>query len=359
MYDERLGSYSIAATRAGTPSLRRLKSILRYSRLAPPPRWREVLRPCVLRPPDFVRPSVSDFSGSPLVTSEKSGYVAKRRPGLVGFGFLMAIRCSLPGPRATGGAQDRAGQGRRAKPMPGAWASPRTQIQRRSCASSGGAGVGERASLLERLQSGEDRDLVLGPHLHDCLLPGSGAAGGPAAALGLGLDRRGADVEHLDGLADLRLVCVGMDAERVLAGRRQHVGLLGHDRADDDLAGFHHTASLARTSRLTRSVSRLTAASESTSHPAPTRSATPTSSTPSTRTWRRLRNERCTLSSSGPVTTNSGCGSRQPSSPSAACLVDGSANAPASTSASELRPACSDSALRRAARRSLRLTLTV
>ena len=29
----------------GSPSLRRLKSIFRYSRLAPPPRWREVLRP--------------------------------------------------------------------------------------------------------------------------------------------------------------------------------------------------------------------------------------------------------------------------------------------------------------------------
>src|SRR3954464_13494601 len=155
----RLGSYSIAATRPGTPSLVRLKSMRRYRRLAPPPRWREVLRPCVLRPPDFVRPSVSDFSGSPLVTSEKSGYVAKRRPGLVGLGFLIAIRCSLPGPRATGGAQDGTGQGRRMKPMPGASASLRTQIQRRSCAS-GRAGVGERASLLECLQSGEDRDLV-------------------------------------------------------------------------------------------------------------------------------------------------------------------------------------------------------
>ena len=42
----------------------RLKSILRYLRLAPPPRWREVTRPWALRPPDFVSPSVSDFSGS-------------------------------------------------------------------------------------------------------------------------------------------------------------------------------------------------------------------------------------------------------------------------------------------------------
>src|SRR3954462_3821760 len=232
MYAERLGSYSIAATRAGTPSLRRLKSILRYSRLAPPPRWREVLRPCVLRPPDFFRPSVSDFSGSALVTAEKSENVAKRRPGLVGLGLRMAIRCSLPGPRAAGGAQNRAGQGRRVKPMLDAWANPRTQIQRRCWASSGGAGAGEGASLPEGLQSGEDRDLVVRPHLHDRLLPRPGAAGGPAAALGLGLHRHGAHVEHLDlgeelldGLADLGLVRLGMDAERVLARRREHVGL--------------------------------------------------------------------------------------------------------------------------------------
>ena len=62
----RFGSYSIAATLAGTPSLRRLKSILRYLRLAPPPRWREVTRPWALRPPDLRSPSVSDFSGSRL-----------------------------------------------------------------------------------------------------------------------------------------------------------------------------------------------------------------------------------------------------------------------------------------------------
>ena len=73
MYAVRLGSYSIAATFAGTPSLRRLKSILRYRRLAPPPRWREVLRPWALRPPVFFRPSTSDFSGSVFVISAKSG----------------------------------------------------------------------------------------------------------------------------------------------------------------------------------------------------------------------------------------------------------------------------------------------
>src|SRR6185295_9657345 len=104
MYDDRFGSYSIAATFAGTPSLRlRLKSILRYRRLAPPPRWRAVLRPRALRPPDFVRPSTSVFSGRSFVISAKSGYVEKRRPGLVGLGLRMAMRISpRRGPRGPG-----------------------------------------------------------------------------------------------------------------------------------------------------------------------------------------------------------------------------------------------------------------
>src|SRR5918999_6244268 len=97
MYDERFGSYSMAATLAGIPSLRRLKSILRYRRLAPPPRWRAVTRPCVLRPPDFLRPSVSDFSGSfPFVTASCWRKVAKRRPGEVGLYFLIAMAYSVP-----------------------------------------------------------------------------------------------------------------------------------------------------------------------------------------------------------------------------------------------------------------------
>src|SRR3954453_921333 len=99
MWAERLGLYSIAATLAGTPSLVRLKSILRYLRLAPPPRWRAVTRPRELRPPDFVRPSVSDFSGSPLeVTSGMSDQVAKRRPGLVGLCRLTAMGYSMSCP---------------------------------------------------------------------------------------------------------------------------------------------------------------------------------------------------------------------------------------------------------------------
>src|SRR3954453_887809 len=88
MYAVRFGSYSIVATVAGTPSLRRLKSILRYRRFAPPPRGRDVTRPYELRPPVFEMPSTSDFSGSVRVTSSKSANVAKRRPGLVGLYFF-------------------------------------------------------------------------------------------------------------------------------------------------------------------------------------------------------------------------------------------------------------------------------
>src|SRR3954451_13298950 len=91
MYADRLGSYSIAATRAGTPSLVRLKSTLRYRRLAPPPRWRDVLRPSALRPPDFLRPSTRVRSGSVFVISWKSGKVMNRRPGEVGFGLRMGM----------------------------------------------------------------------------------------------------------------------------------------------------------------------------------------------------------------------------------------------------------------------------
>src|SRR5919106_3329571 len=108
MYEDRFGSYSMAATRAGTPSLRlRLKSIFRYRRLAPPPRWRDVLRPLVLRPPDFLSPSVSVFSGVDFVISEKSGYVTKRRPGEVGLGLRIGITAQPPGPGRSGSSRPR------------------------------------------------------------------------------------------------------------------------------------------------------------------------------------------------------------------------------------------------------------
>src|SRR5215210_7020506 len=196
MWAERFGSYSIAATRAGTPSFVRLKSILRYRRLAPPPRWREVLRPRALRPPLLVSPSTSVFSGSVFVISAKSGNVMKRRPADVGLGLRIGM------------------------------------------------------CLEVGLEALEDRDGVALAHLHDGLLPLAGPARGETPALGLRGHRGGADLEDpdvgeqaLDGLLDLGLVRVRVDPERVLAGRREHVGLLGDDGPDEHLAGVHRYAS--------------------------------------------------------------------------------------------------------------------
>src|SRR6476469_3090077 len=79
----------------------------------------------------------------------------------------------------------------------------------------------------------------------DRLLPLTPAAGSVAAALGLALDRRRANVDDLDveqlldRLADLRLVRAVVDAERVLARLGEHERLLGDDWADDHLTRIH------------------------------------------------------------------------------------------------------------------------
>src|SRR3954462_1153901 len=91
----RFGSYSIAPTLAGIPAPRGLESALRDRGLAPPPRWREVLRPLTVRPPDFLRPSTSVRSGVVFVISAKSGYETKRRPGDVGLGLRIGIGLGL------------------------------------------------------------------------------------------------------------------------------------------------------------------------------------------------------------------------------------------------------------------------
>ena len=89
----RFGSYSIAATLAGIPSLLRLKSTIRYCCLWPPPRWRAVLRPWLLRPPVGGLGASSDFSGRSRVISAKSETVWNRRPALVGLRERSAMRC--------------------------------------------------------------------------------------------------------------------------------------------------------------------------------------------------------------------------------------------------------------------------
>src|SRR5215212_1870524 len=132
---------------------------------------------------------------------------------------------------------------------------------------------------LEPLQALEDRDRVARAHLHDGLLPGARAPGGQAAALGLGLDRHGADLDHLDveelldGLANLGLVGVRVDAERVLVVGREHVALLADDGTDDHLAGVHARQASSSLRPSARAVSWSSASRVTSTNAAPTRSA--------------------------------------------------------------------------------------
>ena len=72
MRAERFGSYSIVATLAGMSFLSRLKSMIRYSRLWPPPRHQELSSPVLFRPPDFLSDSVSGLCGSVAVISSNT-----------------------------------------------------------------------------------------------------------------------------------------------------------------------------------------------------------------------------------------------------------------------------------------------
>src|SRR3954449_9612283 len=94
----------------------------------------------------------------------------------------------------------------------------------------------------------EDLDRVAGAQLHDGLLPAGTRALEEAAPLRLRLnldhvDALDLDVEELlDGLADLRLVRVRMDLERVAPARRRLVRLLADDRREDHLGCVHYEA---------------------------------------------------------------------------------------------------------------------
>src|SRR2546430_17520868 len=86
----RFGSYSIAATLAGTPNFSRGKSRRRYCRLWPPPRYRDVMWPLLLRPPVPRFGSSSDFSGVVFVISPKSDTERNRVAGVTG------LNCRMP-----------------------------------------------------------------------------------------------------------------------------------------------------------------------------------------------------------------------------------------------------------------------
>src|SRR5687767_13309002 len=123
--------------------------------------------------------------------------------------------------------------------------------------------------------------------LDDRLLPAPGLAAAPAPPLRLRLHPRRAHALHtdpedlLDRLADLGLVSLLVDTERVLVGREQRVALLADHGTDDDLARGH--AALR--------VSSSSAPCDSTSRSAPITSATPTWSAGRMDTSRMLRKD--------------------------------------------------------------------
>src|SRR5689334_18636812 len=161
------------------------------------------MRPYALRPPVFGFGFVSDFSGLSRVTSAKSEADWNRRPGLVGLRLRMGIVSSS--------------------------------------------------------SASEDVDAVVGVERDERALlararaPLTGAA--VTLALALAVDRvhvRHAHVEDaLDGLADLDLVGVGRDDERVDVFVVGRVRLLRHDGADDDVARVCAAHSLPPPSRAT------------------------------------------------------------------------------------------------------------
>src|SRR6185369_10111482 len=92
---ERFGSYSIVDTFAGMSSLSRLKSMIRYIRLWPPPRHHDVNCPALFRPPDSCSGSTSGLCGSCVVISSNTATVWNRVPGDVGLYLRMAMLVRL------------------------------------------------------------------------------------------------------------------------------------------------------------------------------------------------------------------------------------------------------------------------
>src|SRR6185312_5256318 len=60
--------------------------------------WREVMRPSLLRPPDFVLPSTSILTGLPFHSIDLSTWIRWRRPGDVGLYVLSAVMRTLSEP---------------------------------------------------------------------------------------------------------------------------------------------------------------------------------------------------------------------------------------------------------------------
>src|SRR6187551_3560596 len=202
----------------------------------------------------------------------------------------------------------------------------------------------------------EDLDLVALAQLHDGLFPARLRALVVAAPLGLGLhldDVHALDLdveELLDGLADLGLVRLRVDAERILVVLDQAVALLGDHWGDEDLARVEaHDAS---------SCTRSSAASVASTEFAQTSAPTSSSDGSRTRTRSRLRKDFATADSSGCAMTTSGSSLLHVPRSVAAARVDGSEKADASTTPSDELPAWWLSAPRSADLRAFRLTFS-
>src|ERR1700683_2866244 len=94
MFELRFGSYSSAATFAGTPTLSRRKSTWRYCFLWPPPRCQTTISPWLFRPPERFFGSSKDFSGSCLVMWLLSTTVINRREAVYGLKLFSPIAAS-------------------------------------------------------------------------------------------------------------------------------------------------------------------------------------------------------------------------------------------------------------------------
>src|SRR5258707_14926434 len=92
----RFGSYSMASTLAGTPSLSRRKSILRYCFLWPAPRCQTEISPWLLRRPVRFFGSRRLFSGVCLVIWFLSRTVITRLDAVYGLKLFSPIAASCP-----------------------------------------------------------------------------------------------------------------------------------------------------------------------------------------------------------------------------------------------------------------------
>ena len=200
MCAERFGSYSIAATFAGIPSFDRLKSILRYLRLAPPPRWRDGHAPVGVAPAGLPEPLGERLLGLGL---RDRLVLEERREAASGRGRLVLLDGHLS----------------------------RSSWPSNSSIESSGWRVTTAFFHLRRVPAREPAALRLGLH------PGRAHA----------VDAHAEDL--LDRLAHLRLVGPLVHAERVLVGREQGVALLGDDRPDDHLARVHLDAAFSVSAR--------------------------------------------------------------------------------------------------------------